>query len=70
MKVREVIRVLEDHGFRFVRQTGSHRRFEGVVGGQTHRVTVAGNGGDDITKSTLASIRRQSGLPRDLFRPG
>ena len=63
MKVREVIRILEDNGFRFVRQTGSHRRYEGVVNGRTYRVTVAGNQGDDISKRTLASIRRPVGCP-------
>ena len=70
MKVREVIRILEDNGFRLVRQTGSHRRFEGIVGGRTRRVTVAGNHGDDISTGTLAAIRRQSGLPGKLFRSG
>ena len=42
MKVRTVIRLLEEHGFHFVRQRGSHRRFVGEVDGQTHYVTVAG----------------------------
>ncbi|MCY3622146.1 MAG: type II toxin-antitoxin system HicA family toxin [Gammaproteobacteria bacterium] len=68
MKVREVIRILEVNGFRQVRQTGSHRRFEGVVGGRTRLVTVAGNTGEEVSVGTLASIRRQSGLPRRLFR--
>ena len=68
MKVREVIRTLEVNGFRFVRQRGSHRRYEGTVDGRTHRVKVAGNHDDDISKRTLASIRRQSGLARELFR--
>ncbi|MDE0053440.1 MAG: type II toxin-antitoxin system HicA family toxin [Gammaproteobacteria bacterium] len=69
MKVREVIRILEDNGFRFVRQTGSHRRFNGMVHGQTRHVTIAGKESDDVTKPTLVSIRRQSGLTRSEFRP-
>ena len=68
VKVREVIRILEGNGFRQVRQSGSHRRFEGIVGGRTRRVTVAGHSSDDFSMRTLASIRRQSGLPRKLFR--
>ncbi|MCY4200918.1 MAG: type II toxin-antitoxin system HicA family toxin [Gammaproteobacteria bacterium] len=52
-----------------VRQKGSHRRFEGVVDGQNCGVTVAGKEGDEMNKATLASIRRQSNLPRELFRP-
>ena len=62
MKVDEVIRILEGNGFRFVRQTGSHRRFSGIVRGPTRNVTIAGKESDDITQPTLASIRRQSGL--------
>ena len=68
MKVRTVIRLLEEHGFHFVRQRGSHRRFVGEVDGQTHYVTVAGKEGDDISQPTLHAIRRQSGLPADVFR--
>jgi predicted RNA binding protein YcfA (HicA-like mRNA interferase family) len=41
MKVREVMCVLETHGFRLVRQKGSHCRFVGVVHGPTLYVTVA-----------------------------
>ena len=68
MKVREVIRILEHAGFRLVRQRGSHRHFRGVVNAQTRTVTVAGRDGDDISKGTLSSIKRQSGLPVDRFR--
>lgn len=68
MKVREVIRVLTDNGFRQVRQSGSHRQFEGFVKGQRRLATVAGKESDDIKPGTLAAIRQQSGLPRKLFR--
>lgn len=68
MKVREVVRVIEENGLRFVRQRGSHRRFEGTVNGHVRRVTVAGKDGDELTRATLASIRRQSGLPKSSFR--
>ena len=66
-KVREVMRILESHGFALDRQSGSHRRFVGRVHGRIRRVTVAGNPNDDVAKTTLASIRRQSGLPRKAF---
>jgi predicted RNA binding protein YcfA (HicA-like mRNA interferase family) len=68
MKVREVMFVPKTHGFRLARQKGSHRRFVGVVDGQTQYVTVAGMGNDDVSRKTLASIRPQPGLPVDLFR--
>ena len=69
IKVREVVRILLDNGFVLARHRGgSHRKFKGAVDGQIRSVTVAGNDGDDVSKGTLSSIRRQSGLPRRLFR--
>ena len=68
MKVRDAIRILESRGFRLKRQTGSHRHFEGLVGGQRWLVTVAGKASNDISDATLSSIRRQSGLSRRMFR--
>ena len=68
VKVRDVIHVLERNGFRRIRQNGSHRHFKGIVGGQVHMVMVSGAYGQDVPKGTLGSIKRQSGLPRGLFR--
>lgn len=68
MKVRDVVRILEGHGFRRKRWKGSHRQFEGVVNGQRRLVTVAGKEGEDVARPTLASIMRQSGLPARAFR--
>ena len=68
MRVREVIRILERHGFQRVRQTGSHRHFQGTVNGQIRMVTVPGVDGDEVPKGTLGSIKRQSGLPGHRFR--
>ena len=68
MKVRDVVRILEGHGFRRKRWKGSHRQFEGVVNGQRCLVTVAGKEGEAVVRPTLASIIRQSGLPARAFR--
>ena len=68
MKVRDVLRILENHGFRRKRWKGSHQQFEGVVNGQRRLVTVAGKEGDEVPRPTLASITRQSGLPTRVFR--
>ena len=68
MKVRDVIRTLKRHGFRLDRQAGSHRLFEGVFGGRRRIVPVPGKDGDDVRAGTLSAIRRQSGLPKALFR--
>lgn len=68
MKVRDVIAILTEHGFRLDRSRGSHRHFKGSVDGQRRLVTVPGKDGDEVPKGTLSSIRRQSGLSRRLFR--
>lgn len=68
MKVRHIIAILEKNGFVLDRQEGSHRQYEGFVGQQRKLVTVAGKSNDDVSRGTLASIRRQSGLPRRHFR--
>lgn len=62
MKVRDVIKLIEDDGWFFVRQTGSHRVFRHLVKPGT--TTVAGNLGSEIKPGTLASIMRQAGLRR------
>lgn len=64
VKVREIIRELNEAGWYQVRQSGSHRIFrrartEGVV-------VVPGAMGAEVAKSTLASIVRQAGLERRL----
>ena len=62
MKVREVIRLLEQDGWRLVVTEGSHRQFKHPE--KLGRVTVSGQLGDDIPKGTLASVMRQAGLKR------
>lgn len=64
MKVRDVIRVLEAHGWHPERQRGSHRIFRHATRPGT--VTVAGKANTDIPPGTLGSIRRQSGLEDEL----
>ena len=60
VKVREVVRMLEVHGWYLARTRGSHRQYK-------HRerpglVTVAGRPGDDLAPGTLRSILKQAGL--------
>lgn len=69
MNFRDFVRVLEAAGFQLVRQSGSHRTYEGMVDGRRHVVTVACHReSDDIRPGTLASMIRQSGLPKRQFR--
>ena len=63
MKVREVIRMIEDDGWILVVTKGSHRQFKHPT--KPGRVTVSGNSGDDMPKGTLASVKRQAGLERE-----
>ena len=62
MKVRDVLRVLEENGWRFHSQRGSHRQY--IHPTKVGRVTVPGKGGDDITGDLLASIFRQAKIDK------
>lgn len=59
MKVKEVLRLIEADGWRFVRQTGSHRIF--------HHPSKAGlslsleNPSQDLAPGTLNAILRKQG---------
>jgi predicted RNA binding protein YcfA (HicA-like mRNA interferase family) len=60
MKVRDVIRILEEGGWFLVATRGSHRQYKHPV--RPGRVTVAGKPSDDLAPGTLNSILKQSGL--------
>lgn len=62
MKVRDVIRLIEEDGWRLVRTKGSHRQFRHYTKAGT--VTVAGKLGIDVPRGTLNSILKQAGLKR------
>ena len=60
MKVKEVLKLLEDDGWLLVRTTGSHRQFKHPSKPGT--VTVAGKPSLDMPPGTLNSILKQAGL--------
>lgn len=60
----EVRRILEEHGFRQVRQRGSHIAMQ-RDDERTRTVIVPMH--RELRAGTLASIIRQSGLDRELF---
>jgi predicted RNA binding protein YcfA (HicA-like mRNA interferase family) len=63
---RDFIRILEAHGFELKRTAGSHRRYEGIVGGRIQLVTVAyHSAGDEIRPKTLASMIYNQDFQRD-----
>lgn len=61
MKVREVIKMVEDDGW--VLEKGKrtrHRQFEHPT--KPGKVTISGNPGEEVSKGTLKKIRNQAGL--------
>ena len=60
VKVREVIKLIEDDGWYLVRMKGDHRQYKHPV--KKGLVTISGKLGDDIAKGTLNSILKQAGL--------
>ncbi|MEG4282118.1 type II toxin-antitoxin system HicA family toxin [Microcoleus sp. A006_D1] len=63
MKVREVIKMLEEDGWYLARTKGSHRQFKHPEKAGT--VTVSGNLGVDMPIGTLKSVLRQSQLEEE-----
>jgi len=59
MKVREVIKRLEQEGWRHVRSVGSHRTFKKT--GVASIVTVSGSDGKDVLIGQLHDIKRKAG---------
>jgi predicted RNA binding protein YcfA (HicA-like mRNA interferase family) len=60
MKVRDVIKLVEQEGWRLVRTKGSHRQYHHPSKPGT--VTVAGHPSLDIPPGTLNNILKQAGL--------
>jgi predicted RNA binding protein YcfA (HicA-like mRNA interferase family) len=63
MKVREVIKMLEEDGWYLARTKGSHRQFKHPEKAGT--VTVSGNLGVDMPIGTLKSVWRQAQLEEE-----
>ncbi len=60
MKVREVIKLVEDDGWYLVRTKGSHRQFRHA--NKPGIVTISGNPGKDMPPGTLNSVLKQAQL--------
>ena len=58
MKVRDIIREVEEGGWIQVAQRGSHRQYTHPT--RAGRVTIPGHPSDDLTPFLLKSIRRQA----------
>jgi predicted RNA binding protein YcfA (HicA-like mRNA interferase family) len=60
MKVKELIKLLEEDGWYLVRTRGSHRQFHHPSKSGT--VTVSGKLSIDVPPGTLNSVLKQAGL--------
>jgi predicted RNA binding protein YcfA (HicA-like mRNA interferase family) len=63
VKVRELARLLELHGWQLKRTKGSHRQFRHPAKGMV--VTVSGNLGKDLPIGTQKAIFRSAGLDQE-----
>jgi predicted RNA binding protein YcfA (HicA-like mRNA interferase family) len=61
MKVRDVIRRLQQDGWYRVKSSSGHRQFRHKT--KRGKVTVPGQLGTDVPDGTLKNIWRQAGLP-------
>jgi predicted RNA binding protein YcfA (HicA-like mRNA interferase family) len=60
VKVREVIKLIEEDGWYLARTRGSHRQFKHPT--KSGLVTIAGKPSDDLAPGTLNSILKQAQL--------
>ena len=60
MKVRDIIRLLEQDGWYLKATKGSHRQYKHPT--KPGRVTLPGHPGDDLALGTLNSVLKQAGL--------
>jgi predicted RNA binding protein YcfA (HicA-like mRNA interferase family) len=60
LKVREVVKIIEEDGWFLVRMKGDHRQFKHAE--KSGRVTISGNLGREMPPGTLNSVLKQAGL--------
>lgn len=60
MRIREVIKLIENDGWYLARTKGDHRQYKHPV--KKGLVTISGKLSDDVSKGTLNSILKQAGL--------
>jgi predicted RNA binding protein YcfA (HicA-like mRNA interferase family) len=62
MKVRDVIKMVEEDGWKLARQKGSHRQFQHPDKPGT--VTIAGHPSTEMPIGTLKNVKKQAGLDK------
>ena len=59
---KEIIRILEQNGFTFVSQKGSHKKFK-----KDRKIVIVPDPKREIPRGTFSSILRQSGVDKKDF---
>jgi len=62
MKVREIMKRVEDNGWMLVRMKGSHRQFRNPDKPELGTITVAGHPSVDMPRGTANAILKQARL--------
>jgi predicted RNA binding protein YcfA (HicA-like mRNA interferase family) len=60
MKIRDIIKLIEEDGWYLIETKGSHRQYKHSK--KLGRVTIAGHPNDDLAPGTLNSILKQAKL--------
>ncbi len=60
MKVRDLVKLIEEDGWYWVRSKGSHHQYKHAT--KPGLVTVPGKPGEDMAVGTLNNILKQAGL--------
>ena len=62
MKIRDVLKLIEQEGWKLERIKGSHRQYLHPEKPEAGTLTVAGHPSDEMRKGTLNGILKQAGL--------
>jgi predicted RNA binding protein YcfA (HicA-like mRNA interferase family) len=68
MKIREVIKLIEDGGWYLITTKGSHRQYKHST--KSGRVTIAGHPNDDLAPGTLNSVFKQAQISKPKKKKG
>lgn len=60
MKVKEIVKIIENDGWYFIRQKGSHCQYKHST--KKGLVTIAGSNNDDLAIGTQKNILKQAGI--------
>ncbi len=63
LTAKNLIKILEQHGFIFKRSKGSHQLFHNSISNKT--VIVPIHGGKDLKKGTFLAILKQAGISKN-----